>query len=192
MAPFTTHKVAGLLGVSLPTVVNWINEGKLEAYKTPGGHRRIPVEALKAFCLNFSLPLPESLSDGDAGEALKSKPVILVSSYERDFAELIQDFMRIKTPVPVEIVETALHAGLVLGERSKGVLLIDQLNSNVDPLEALELLQSRFQLVVLADNDKEANRLRENGIPGVLSRPLELEALLKALMVALKASGAVA
>ena len=38
---YTTYQVAKFLGVSLPTVVNWVNNGLLAAHRTPGGHRRI-------------------------------------------------------------------------------------------------------------------------------------------------------
>ncbi len=38
-----------LLGVNPKTVTRWCVEGRLTAYKTPGGHRRIPVEAMLAF-----------------------------------------------------------------------------------------------------------------------------------------------
>lgn len=31
------------------TVARWCREGRLTAYKTPGGHRRIPAEAMLAF-----------------------------------------------------------------------------------------------------------------------------------------------
>ena len=38
---YTTFEAARLLGVSLPTVVNWIKARRLKAHRTPGGHRRI-------------------------------------------------------------------------------------------------------------------------------------------------------
>ena len=38
---FTTFQVAKFLGVSPPTVVNWVNSGLLVAHRTPGGHRRM-------------------------------------------------------------------------------------------------------------------------------------------------------
>lgn len=60
---YTTHEAARLLGVSLPTVVNWIKARRLKAHRTPGGHRRIAREDLAAFMLRHGVPLPEELSD---------------------------------------------------------------------------------------------------------------------------------
>ncbi len=59
---YTTHEAAQLLGVSLPTVVNWIKARRLKAHRTPGGHRRISREDLAGFMLRQGIPLPEELS----------------------------------------------------------------------------------------------------------------------------------
>jgi excisionase family DNA binding protein len=59
---YTTHEAARLLGVSLPTVVNWIKARRLKAHRTPGGHRRIAREDLAGFMLRHGMPVPEELS----------------------------------------------------------------------------------------------------------------------------------
>jgi excisionase family DNA binding protein len=59
---YTTFEAAHLLGVSLPTVVNWIKGRRLKAHRTPGGHRRIAREELAAFMLRHGMPLPPELS----------------------------------------------------------------------------------------------------------------------------------
>ncbi len=60
---YTTYEAAHLLGVSLPTVVNWINARRLRAHRTPGGHRRIAREELAGFMLRHGMPLPGELID---------------------------------------------------------------------------------------------------------------------------------
>ena len=78
---YTTFEAAYVLGVSLPTVVNWIKARRLKAHRTPGGHRRIAREELAAFMSRHGIPLPEELADavdvrrkalvvGEAGYAL--------------------------------------------------------------------------------------------------------------------------
>jgi excisionase family DNA binding protein len=59
---YTTFDAARLLGVSLPTVVNWIKGRRLKAHRTPGGHRRIAAEELAAFMLRHGIPVPAELS----------------------------------------------------------------------------------------------------------------------------------
>jgi len=64
---FTTHQAAKLLGVSLPTVVNWIDERRLRCHRTPGGHRRIAREELAGFMVRHGMPLPAELADAAPG-----------------------------------------------------------------------------------------------------------------------------
>jgi excisionase family DNA binding protein len=59
---YSTFDAARLLGVSLPTVVNWIKARRLKAHRTPGGHRRIAAEDLAAFMLRHGIPVPAELS----------------------------------------------------------------------------------------------------------------------------------
>jgi excisionase family DNA binding protein len=64
---YTTFEAARLLGVSLPTVVNWIKGRRLKAHRTPGGHRRIAREDLAAFMLRHGMPIPGELSGATPG-----------------------------------------------------------------------------------------------------------------------------
>ena len=57
-AALTTAEVARLCGVSTTAVINWIKGGKLPAYKTPGGHRRIKRTDLLRFFEAYNIPIP--------------------------------------------------------------------------------------------------------------------------------------
>jgi molybdopterin-binding protein len=41
-------EAAAALGISYPTIKQWILAGKIETIKTPGGHHRVPQSALKS------------------------------------------------------------------------------------------------------------------------------------------------
>ncbi len=45
----TPREASRLLGISYPTIKQWILSGKLKTRRTPGGHHRIPETALKPF-----------------------------------------------------------------------------------------------------------------------------------------------
>ena len=59
---FTTHEVAALLQVDASTIAKWIDQQKLIAFRTPGGHRRIREAELKAFCEKFGMPITGALA----------------------------------------------------------------------------------------------------------------------------------
>jgi molybdopterin-binding protein len=47
--PLTPREAARMLGISYPTIKQWILAGKLKTVLTPGGHHRIAESALKPF-----------------------------------------------------------------------------------------------------------------------------------------------
>jgi len=55
----TTAKAAEILGVSIRTAQLWVENGQLPSWKTPGGHRRIPRQAVMDLVEhNTAKPLP--------------------------------------------------------------------------------------------------------------------------------------
>ena len=48
---FTVAKASEYCGVSPKTIINWVESGYIEAYKTVGGHRRIKRNNLVGFLL---------------------------------------------------------------------------------------------------------------------------------------------
>ena len=57
---FTTFETAKLCHVSPLSIINWVNAGRLPAFRTPGGHRRIRREDLVRFMRDNGIPLPEA------------------------------------------------------------------------------------------------------------------------------------
>lgn len=45
----TPREAAHILGISYPTIKNWILSGKLRTVRTPGGHHRVTFGSLKPF-----------------------------------------------------------------------------------------------------------------------------------------------
>lgn len=45
----TPRQAAERLGISYPALKHWILAGRIKTVKTPGGHHRIPMSALKEF-----------------------------------------------------------------------------------------------------------------------------------------------
>jgi molybdopterin-binding protein len=52
------REAAGILGISYPTLKQWIYRGKLKTVKTPGGHHRVPESEIDRL-------IPKKLERGD-------------------------------------------------------------------------------------------------------------------------------
>ena len=55
------REAAHILGISYPTLKQWIYRGKLKTAKTPGGHHRVPESEIDRL-------IPKSLDRGDISE----------------------------------------------------------------------------------------------------------------------------
>ena len=56
---FKPRDAAGILGISYPTIKQWIYHGKIKTLKTPGGHHRVAEGELEKFLPRSSHKKPE-------------------------------------------------------------------------------------------------------------------------------------
>ena len=184
---YTTHEAAQLLGVSLPTVVNWIKAGRIDAHRTPGGHRRIPVEALHRFAGEAGLPLA-SAPPGEPARPLPDAqtPVVLVVHAERDFSEMVGELLEGRLRCEARYADCAFSAGLEAGLHHPRVVVVDFGTPELDPLRLARVLRQQASapaLVGLVDlvDPLLAERAQEVGYRALLRQPVSLERLLDAV-----------
>ena len=59
----TSHQVGQLLQVNASSINNWVREGRIPAFRTPGGHHRIRATDLVGFLNVHRMPVPAQLSE---------------------------------------------------------------------------------------------------------------------------------
>jgi excisionase family DNA binding protein len=175
---YTTFQVAKFLGVSLPTVVNWVNGGLLAAHRTPGGHRRIAHTDIIAFARDNKYPISP---DFIAGNGRKR---VLVVDDERDFADTVREYLNVKGGFEVEVAESGFQAGFVVASFKPDLILMDLMMPDMDGFEVYRILQSEPQTrhipVIACTGYRDPaidTRVREEGFDGLIEKPLNLEAL---------------
>lgn len=62
-------KVARMCGVSNRTVLNWIDQGRLNAHALPSGHYRVHVDEIRQFMSAHKMEAPTRLTEADAIQA---------------------------------------------------------------------------------------------------------------------------
>ncbi len=105
---YTTAQVAREVGVTPPTIIKWIRQGKIAASTTPGGHRRIAASELDRLRSGRGRTHAESTGN----------PRILILDSELDFAETVEEYLNLQggfdTRVAVEPVEIGFLIGTFL------------------------------------------------------------------------------
>lgn len=178
---YTTHEAARLLGVSLPTVVNWITARRLKAHRTPGGHRRISREDLAGFMVRHGMPLPEELSGAAPGRRkalVLGEPGPMREGLARQLAE---------DGYAVEQASPGFAAGAAAARFQPDlVVLAPSAGDGTDLVAGLRADRELSGVPVVAVGLSEwAERLSSAGCNAVLSRPLPDGALVRAAREAL-------
>ncbi|MCL2344890.1 MAG: response regulator [Desulfobulbus sp.] len=167
----STRQAAQRLGVSLGTVQNMVESGVLDAWKTSGGHRRIPIGSVETL-LARRQNLPNA---HDAGSRLD----ILIAEDDPTVQLLYQMTMNDwDLPLDLRIVDNGF-AGLVqVGQRAPDVMIADLLMPGMDGFEMIRHLRAnpdlaKMDIIVVSCLEREAILAR--GLPPgvtIFSKPI--------------------
>ena len=117
---YTTFETAKLCHVSPLSIINWVNAGRLPAFRTPGGHRRIRRDDLIRFMKDNGIPLPDELQEGSG------KQRVLVVDDEASIRELLSEHLKSRTPsYEVAVASDGFEAGRLVATFRPDVVLLD-------------------------------------------------------------------
>jgi excisionase family DNA binding protein len=178
---YTTYQVGKFLGVSLPTVVNWVNSGLLPAHRTPGGHRRIARNDIIAFAREHKYPIARELTGAGDG-----KPKVLIVDDESDFSEMVRDYLTLKGELEVEVADSGFQAGFTVARFKPDLILMDIMMPDMDGFEVYRMLRddpdTRHIPVVACTAYRDPvidQRVEEEKFDGFVEKPLKLDNLLE-------------
>ena len=76
---YSALEVANICGVVNQTAINWIRNGYLKAFSTPGGQYRVYKDDLIEFLTTRGIRLPEDLLEDQGAEADWNSVIVLCS-----------------------------------------------------------------------------------------------------------------
>lgn len=176
---FSTHSAARFCRVTPMTIIRWIEEGRIQAYKTPGGHRRIMRADLEDFCLRSQIPMAWE-------DRVESHTVLRVLIVDDDNAEQerILDAMFDETApdtqaaFEVERCDNAFDAGRLVASFRPHIVFLDLGLPGVDPNVVARSIRKdpatrKTRVVgILSDGSRVPVEMDE-----VLSRPIQRRAV---------------
>ncbi|MDW3681284.1 response regulator [Cupriavidus sp. CV2] len=188
---YSTKTAAELLGVSLRTVQLWVENGRLPAWKTDGGHRRIPADSVDRMVADQRSQTAASTTAA-AAPAGRAFRVLLVEDDEH-LLQIYRMALETLNP-PVEILEaTNGYDGLLLiGSSKPDLVILDLIMPGIDGFRLCRTINAQQEfaatrIVVVTSLDKHAIADR-GGIPAhirVFSKPIPMS-VLQSLVVTLQ------
>jgi excisionase family DNA binding protein len=176
---YSPRQLAQVLGVSVQSVQRWVDAGRLKAWKTPSGHRKIDAASAQA--------LIESMRSASDGAPAAESPRVLIVDDDPAALELVQ--MLVEEAFPAAVVSKASNGfeGLqALGRQTPDVLVTDIVMPHIDGLAMLRhvaMQPDRPGLVIASSFLQQDEVQQRGGLDGVafLPKPLDSAAFLALL-----------
>jgi excisionase family DNA binding protein len=180
---FSALEVANICGVVNQTAINWIKNGHLKAFTTPGGQYRIYAKDLAAFLDNRGM--------NDSGEALQ---VLLERSNWSNLLIAVSDIAlnnRIRDEIAAAFPDftivqafNAFDMGFKLAGEKPGLIFLDGELTGIESNKLLQLLKGDpvfgKPFIFLLDNNFDTNALHESA-DGILAKPPNIEDIIKTI-----------
>ncbi len=176
----STRDAAKLLGISVRTAQMWVEEGRLRAWKTPGGHRRILRESVDAILQRRQQETAGVPDDFD----------ILVVEDDRVQRQILESKLAALRPgLSVRVAYNGMEGLIKIGERQPQLLITDLAMPGIDGFRMLATLTStpllRPMQIIAVTGLSEEEISASGGLPAgvaVFHKPLSLPALLNLVL----------
>ncbi len=175
----STFAIAQMLHVDPGSVANWIDQGLLQAHRTPGGHRRVAVEDLIKFLRDHKMPIPAELATGPKR--------ILVIDDQVAITQLIARAVKAAHP-DCQVIEAhdGFHAGAQVATLKPDIVILDLQMPGLDAFDVCRLIKSDesakpAEIIAMTTHasDENVRRIKECGAQVCLTKPLDMDQLLK-------------
>lgn len=187
MEIFSTFDISKICNVHHTTVIYWINEKKIPAYLTPGGHRRVKKEDLLDFMRKFNIPIPDTLA--------RVYKRILVIDDDHDALDELNSALRAEG-FEVDLASSGFEAGQKVHVCKPDLILLDFMMPGMDGFEACSILKNDKETasipviaVTALNGGDEVEKIKECGVKAYFSKPLDLARLIKTVKDVLKIRG---
>ncbi|MHB1845477.1 MAG: response regulator [Deltaproteobacteria bacterium] len=179
---FTSHQVGDLLQVNPSSIVKWINDGILFAFRTPGGHRRVAADEVVRFARHHGMPVPDEL------RGIAISQVLVVDDEPRFLSALQRAFKPFDDEISLRTVDNGIDALVLVGEIKPDVVILDLRMPGLNGIEVLQRLRANpttrnIQVVVVTGESDGAidARCKELGAVACLQKPVKVPALLETI-----------
>jgi len=178
MEILTVSQASKYCKVSSKTIINWIDQGHIKAYKTVGGHRRIKKEDLDKFLLDKGMPLPEE------PKAEEKKKILVVDDDKIIVETIVQSLEEDEFGYEMISASDGFEAGLQVNHFKPDLMILDIMMPDINGYEVCQKIKSNpetkdIKIIVLSAylDDDAFTKMNEYGADACFSKPLPLEQL---------------
>ena len=174
----TVFEASKCCNVSSKTIINWIESGHIDAYKTVGGHRRIKQSDLMAFMKKQGIPMT-AVKPKD-----EQKKILVVDDDDIIVETIVQALEEDENDYDVISAADGFEAGLQVNHYKPDLLILDIMMPDIKGPHVCKNIKMKeetedIKIIVLSAylDDKKFKQMREYGADVCFSKPLPLSQL---------------
>jgi two-component system, OmpR family, response regulator VicR len=185
----SSHDVAKYCDIAPRTAAQWIREGKMKAYRTPGSHFRVKIEDFLCFLSEYNMPIPDELAT--TGNVRAKKRILIVDD-DRNMALSIQRILTLQDQYELELAFDGFAAGRKIVLFKPDLVILDIRMPGPDGYaivksikETPELSKTKVIAISAFFEEEGKKSIRLLGADECLDKPFDKEHLLKTIQAIL-------
>lgn len=136
---FTSSEAGDLLQVNASSIKKWVDAGRLSAFRTPGGHRRIRASDLLEFLARHRMPVPFAL------RAAARRRVVVIDDDQAHLRAIARRLRRWDGAVDLTLIDDPLAALVRIGATAPHAIVLDVVLPGPSGLELCRALRAAPQ-----------------------------------------------
>ena len=183
---YSALEVANICGVANQTAINWIRNGYLQAFNTPGGQYRVYADDLVHFMTERKMRIPESLLSECS--SFETKRILIVED-DVGLNTVLKQYFE-KELQNIEIIQAfdGFEAGALISSKQPHIIILDLNLPGVNGIDLCKKIKNDESfgnpaiIVVTALNDSETEqKINSLGISNFFRKPVILSELVQAI-----------
>ncbi len=179
---YSALEVANICGVVNQTAINWIKNGSLKAFTTPGGQYRVYAEHLVDFLKERGMKVPaavlESLNDGFVNE----KKILIIDTDRVAIKELRDGLSEVLSGYSFISAATSFDAGRLLMAEKPEIIILSESFAELTVENLYDTISSSrdYEMPAIIFIAEENSQVRESKKASLfLHQPVEIEKLVE-------------
>lgn len=180
----SSHRAGQLLQVNPSSINKWVEQGRIPAFRTPGGHRRIRALDLVAFLREHEMPVPAPL------EGIGVRRLLWVDDDETLLKSVRRHLSKLGDQVLAEYASNGIDAMVKVGAFRPNVIVLDIVMPELDGIEVCERLKASpdtrdIDIIIVSGQTTgdAAERAMKAGARVVFNKPVKMADVLAELSI---------
>ncbi len=181
MTFITTSKAAKICGVARTTISKWIDEGALNAFVTPGGHRKITEQDLEDFL--------RKNGNRSSSKFREKKRILIVDDNPDDIRLLEAAFLPASDKYEIYAASGGFQAIYKIGELKPHIVILDIVMPDMNGFKVCERIKNNPEtkdikvIIVTAYPDKmKKKNAYQCGADEFFTKPIDLKKMVKTIL----------